>query len=296
MSVADDIPDRATGALLGLAVGDALGTTLEFSARDTHPHHSEMTGGGPFRLRPGEWTDDTAMAVALAESLIARGGFDPDDLMRRFVSWWRTGAYSCTGTCFDIGITTRLALARFEQTGDPFAGDTSEDSAGNGSLMRVAPVALFCLHDPAAASRMARDQSRTTHGAPQAVEACDFFVQLLREAILGSGRGVLEPRDWPGHATIRDVAAGSWRKKSRKQIRSSGYVIHTLEAALWSVERTTSFEEALVLAVNLADDAYTVGAVTGHLRRERHPGALGPAACLARAHRDPGRSPHRCWR
>ena len=262
--------DRARGALLGLAVGDALGATLEFEPRDAHPHHTEMLGGGPFILAPGQWTDDTAMALALADSLLAAreqgvpSGFDPDDLARRFVVWWRHGDYSCTGSCFDIGMTTAAALARFEQTGDPYAGSFNPRDAGNGSVMRVAPVALFTLNDAGAADRIARDQSRVTHGAPQAVGACAFLVQLLREAIQGDA-DVLRPRDWAGDAVIRDIAAGLWRNKPRSDIRSTGFVIDTLEAALWSIGSTNSFEDALVLAVNLGGDADTVGAVTGQL-------------------------------
>ncbi|WP_455991014.1 ADP-ribosylglycohydrolase family protein [Methylorubrum extorquens] len=255
--------DRAHGALLGLAVGDALGTTLEFTRRDTQPLHTEMTGGGPFDLKPGEWTDDTAMALALADSLISCSGINPHDLAARFVSWWQDGAYSSTKTCFDIGLTTRDALARFVRTGDPYAGSTDPRTAGNGSLMRLAPVALFALHD-ARADQLARDQSRITHAAPQAVEACALFVQLLREAILGQP-DVLRPRAWSGDPAITAIAAGSWHPKTRDEIRSSGYVLHTLEAAIWAVGTTTNFEDALILAVNLADDADTVGAVTGQL-------------------------------
>lgn len=282
--------NRARGALLGLAVGDALGTTLEFSRRDTLPHHTEMTGGGPFNLQPGQWTDDTAMALALADSLLHVPGFDPADLMTRFVAWFRKGAYSCTGQCFDIGIATRDALARFERTGEPFAGSIDPDTAGNGSLMRLAPVALITLHDPGETERIAEAQSRTTHAAPQAVEACAYFVQLLREAILGQ-QDVLRPRRWIGDDTdglrsrhfisgmdddltlvertgetiIDAIARGSWRGKVREDIRSSGYVIHTLEAALWAVGTTSTFEDALTLAVNLSEDADTVGAVAGQL-------------------------------
>ena len=282
--------DRARGALLGLAVGDALGTTLEFSRRDTLPHHTEMTDGGPFNLKPGQWTDDTSMALALAESLLHAPGFDPSDLMTRFVSWRKTGAYSCTGTCFDVGIATQQALNRFIRSGDPFAGSTDPDDAGNGSLMRLAPVALVTLHHPGEAERIAEAQSRTTHAAPEAIEACTYFVQLLREAILNQPN-VLRPRPWigddtdglrprhfiegpdfdltplnrPGEAAIHAIAQGSWRGKARENIRSSGYVIHTLEAALWAVGTTTTFEEALTLAVNLGEDADSVGAVTGQL-------------------------------
>jgi ADP-ribosyl-[dinitrogen reductase] hydrolase len=210
-----DMMDRGRGCLLGLAVGDALGTSLEFSQRDIVPRHTEMTGGGPFGLAPGQWTDDTAMALALADSLLARGGLDARDLMDRFVAWWRKGEYSCTGVCFDIGLTTR--------------------------------------------------------GAPQAVEACELFAAMLREAILGAGRdAVLAPRAWAGYPAVRAVAGGSWRNKTRDQIRSTGYVVDTLEVALWAVARTDTFEDALVLAVNLGGDADTVGAVTGQLAGALH--------------------------
>lgn len=260
------VNDNALGTMLGLAVGDALGTSLEFSERDALPHQTEMTGGGPFGLEPGQWTDDTSMALALADSIILSGGLDPRDLMERFVAWRDHGHYSCTGECFDIGMTTSDALDRYRDTGNPYSGQTDSDMAGNGSLMRIAPVALYTLWQPEMASTLARDQSRTTHGAAQAIEACDFFVGLLREAILGAGRGdVLKPRPRTGHPDITGIAGGDWRNKTWKSIRSSGYVSHTLEAAIWSVGNTTTFEEALILAVNLADDSDTVGAVTGQL-------------------------------
>ena len=259
-----DISDRAHGALLGLAAGDALGTTLEFTVRDSQPSHTEMIGSGPFNLAPGQWTDDTAMALALADNLVINRGFDAPDLMTRFTAWWREGTYSCTGACFDIGQTTAEALKRFARSGQPFAGSTNPRTAGNGSLMRLAPVALFALRDTDASLRIAREQSRTTHAAVDAVEACAFFVTLLREAILGQP-SIWKPRSWPSSPKINDIAMGAWRSKTRAQIRSSGYVIDTLEAALWCVGQTGSFEDALVLAVNLGDDADTVGAVTGQL-------------------------------
>lgn len=258
--------DRARGALVGLAVGDALGTTLEFSRRDQHPLHSEMTGGGPFGLEPGQWTDDTSMALALAESLIAHPALDPHDLMNRFVAWWREGALSCTGTCFDIGIATRDALSRFRLDGNPFAGSTDPRSAGNGSIMRLAPAVLAAPQDAAEARRIAVEQGRTTHAAPEALEACALFADLLRDAVLGKGReAVLAPRPWPGEPAIAAITAGTWRGRPRAAIRSSGYVVHTLEAALWAIEGTSSFEAALVLAVNLGEDSDSVGAVTGQL-------------------------------
>lgn len=258
--------DRAKGALVGLALGDALGTTLEFARRDTKPPVTDLVGGGPFRLGAGEWTDDTSMALCLADSLLERGMLDARDLMERFLRWYEEGHNSVTGECFDIGVTTKGALQVFRDTGEPLSGSTDPQSAGNGSLMRLAPVAIRWWHDRPQATDAARLQSRTTHGAVQAVEACTLFAELLVEAIAGASKEtVLLARDWSGDARIAEVAAGSWRAKERDAISSSGYVLHTLEAALWCVGRSESIEEALTLAANLADDADTVAAVTGQL-------------------------------
>ena len=262
----DPALDRAKGALIGLALGDALGTTLEFSGRDTLPRVTDLVGGGPFGLAPGQWTDDTSMALCLADSLLDRGGVDPRDLMERFCKWHKRGHNSVTGICFDIGETTKAALRSFRATGVPLSGSTDPDTAGNGSIMRLSPVAIRWWRDPAKAIDAARLQSRTTHGAVQAVEACALFAELLVEAIAGRPKeSVLGSREWDGDPGIAKVAAGSWLTKERAAISSSGYVVHTLEAALWCVGRTDSVADALVLAANLGDDADTVGAVTGQL-------------------------------
>ena len=260
------IRDRALGALLGLATGDAVGTTLEFEPRDAQPLLKDMTGGGPFALPAGAWTDDTAMALALADSLAASGSLDCRDLMNRFVGWWRSGEYSCTGTCFDIGNATREALGRYLRTGDPLAGSTDPHSAGNGSLMRLAPVSLRFWNDRPRLTDTAAEQSRTTHAAEESVDACRAFAELLADAIAGAPRAaLLAPRPFEGAPAVARIVAGSWRGRRRSEIRSSGYVVHTLEAALWSVARTGDFESAVLLAANLADDADTVAAVTGQL-------------------------------
>ena len=122
--------DRYRGALLGLAVGDALGTTLEFRTPGTFDPIDDMNGGGPFNLRPGEWTDDTSMALCLAESLIECGAFDPVDQLARYLRWKREGYHSSNGTCFDVGGTVRAALARFERYSEPWSGSTGESTAG----------------------------------------------------------------------------------------------------------------------------------------------------------------------
>jgi ADP-ribosyl-[dinitrogen reductase] hydrolase len=260
------LADRAMGAMLGLAIGDAIGTTLEFTARDSHPRLTDMIGGGPFRLKPGEWTDDTATALALAGSLKADPLLDEADLMQRFVRWQKQGEYSCTGTCFDIGVTTRQALARFKQTGDPLAGSTDPRSAGNGSLMRLAPVAIRHWNDPATLRDVAARQSRTTHAAPEAVEACIAFAEVLADAIAGRPRSeVLRARHAAWAGAIAPIMAGSWRGKHRDAVRSSGYVAHSLEAALWCTACTGTFSDAVLLAANLGDDADTTAAITGQL-------------------------------
>ena len=130
--------DRFRGCLLGLVAGDALGTTLEFKRPGSFEPIDDMVGGGPHRLQPGQWTDDTSMALCLATSLVERGGFDAADQMQRYVRWWREGYLSSTGCCFDIGNTVSAALSRFIEHGDPYAGSTDPHSAGNGSLMRLA--------------------------------------------------------------------------------------------------------------------------------------------------------------
>lgn len=259
------IRDRAIGALLGLAIGDAVGTTLEFKARDTYPLLQDMNGGGPFGLKAGEWTDDTAMALALADSLAKVPTLDAADLMMRFVDWHERGRYSCTGRCFDIGITTRQALARWTATGEPNAGSTDPKTAGNGSLMRLAPVALRHFRNRALLRDVAARQSRTTHAAPEAVDACVAYAEVLADAIAGATRSeVLRARS--GFAGAIDaIMLGSWRGKHRSQIKARGYVAHSLEASLWSVGASGSFKEAVLRAANLGEDADTTAAITGQL-------------------------------
>src|ERR1700726_508142 len=128
--------DRRRGTLIGLAVGDALGAAVEFKSPGSFAPVTGHRSGGPHRLNAGEWTDDTSMALALADS-IASVGWDLNDQANRYVQWWKTGKYSVNGRCFDIGITTSSALSKFLATKNALAsGDTSERASGNGSIMR----------------------------------------------------------------------------------------------------------------------------------------------------------------
>jgi ADP-ribosyl-[dinitrogen reductase] hydrolase len=262
---------RYRGCLLGLAVGDALGTTLEFTSPGTFTPIDDLIGGGPFQLKPGQWTDDTSMALCLATSLIERHGFDPIDQLERYVRWWRDGYLSSTGTCFDIGSTVRSALTRFLQTREPYPGSTDPRTAGNGSIMRLAPMVLYFARQPAQVVHFAAESSRTTHGAAEAVDACRYFATLILAALNGESKAALlsDLGDrWqaaPLAPKIAALAGGSFKRKGPPAIRGTGYVVDSLEAALWAFHHSSDFREGALLAVNLGEDADTTGAVYGQL-------------------------------
>ncbi len=263
------VEDRARGALVGLAAGDAVGTTVEFQSPGTFEPVTDMVGGGPFELEPGQWTDDTSMALCLAESLVHREGHDPADQMRRYVRWWRDGHFSPTGRCFDIGTTTQSQLARFERTGTPHDPHVDEESAANGSLMRLAPVAIRWSHDPAAVIEQAAASSRPTHPASRPVDACKVLAAMTAALIRGEPReAVFAPGFWqagPLHSAVEAVARGSWQGKEPPEICGTGYCVAALEAAIWAVAGSENFRDAILRATNLGDDADTTAAIAGQL-------------------------------
>lgn len=265
---------RYKGALVGLAVGDAVGTTLEFSLPGEFEPISDMVGGGPFKLKPGEWTDDTSMALCLAESILVTGGFDPVDQMKRYIRWRDEGHLSATGECFDIGVATSRALDGFKQWGEPYAGSIDPNTAGNGSLMRLAPIPMRWRADLSQTAHYAALSSRTTHAAPEAVDACRYYAVLIalalngasKDQLLGPNTDCLEVfQNDPLSPAIAQIAAGSYRERQPPEIRGSGYVVHTLEAALWALVTTDNFRAGLLKVVNLGEDADTTGAVYGQL-------------------------------
>jgi ADP-ribosyl-[dinitrogen reductase] hydrolase len=259
--------ERYLGALLGLACGDAVGTTVEFSARGSFEPMTDMIGGGPFRLQAGQWTDDTAMALCLAESLLTKQAFDAHDQMARYLNWWRWGYMSCTGNCFDIGMTVQRALLLFETTGAPYCGSPDPYSAGNGSLMRLVPVVLFAYPDMQSILKYAADSSRTTHGAEEAIESCQLFASILSAILVDMPKAALLENliFTPRTTKLAAITTGSFRDKTEIQIRGSGYCVESLEAALWCFYTTNNFEQAILRAANLGDDADTTAAITGQL-------------------------------
>ena len=260
--------ERFRGCLLGLAVGDAIGTTVEFRQRGTFEPLTDMIGGGPFRLLPGQWTDDTSMALCLATSLVERSGFDPVDQMRRYCQWADHGYLSSTGTCFDIGTTVIRSLRRYQRDGNPYAGSSDPDLAGNGCIMRLAPIPMYYFPDLDIMERFAAESSRTTHGAMECIDACRLFARIICRALHGKSKDEVlrgDASSFVGGDRLRAIAGGSYLVKSEADIRGSGYVVHSLEAALWVFARTDNFADAVLMAANLGEDADTTAAVCGQV-------------------------------
>lgn len=271
--------DRRRGALIGLAVGDALGAAVEFQSPGSFAPVTGYRDGGPHGLNAGEWTDDTSMALALADS-IATAGWDLNDQAKRYVAWWKTGKYSVNGTCFDIGITTRNALGTYVAQKDALTSrDRSERASGNGSIMRLAPVPIRFgplyanqLHE---LSQLAEESSLPTHASEQCLSACRYLATILAALIQGEDRHKVLSPDWkplqqlidikPLHPLIREIAEGSFRQKQPPAIQGSGWVVKSLEASLWAFHDAETFDEAVLRAVNLGDDADTTGAICGQL-------------------------------
>ncbi|MCP1444477.1 ADP-ribosyl-[dinitrogen reductase] hydrolase [Pseudomonas sp. GGS8] len=280
------LTERYRATLLGLACADAIGTSVEFQPRGSFKPLTDMVGGGLFNLKPGQWTDDTSMALCLAESLLNKKGFDAADQMGRYLNWWQWGYLSSTGECFDIGMTVREALARYQETGQPFAGSTDPDTAGNGSLMRLAPVVLYYFPDRDRIKTFSADSSRTTHAAPEAIECCQLLAELLRKALLGATKPDLQrlPEPILLEPKVMAIARGDYLDKSKDDIRGSGYCVASLEAALWCFHHTGSFEAAILEAANLGDDADTTAAIVGQLAGAHYGMQAIPDGWLTKLH------------
>jgi ADP-ribosylglycohydrolase len=221
------------------------------------------------------------MALALADSLAANHGSNLIDQLKRYLRWWQEGDYSVIDYCFDIGTSTRNALSIFAQTGNaPTTENLPADrSSGNGSIMRLAPIPIFYgrlfpvrLHELA---DHAAKSSRTTHPSPICISACRYMALVLAAFMHGMDRSDVLSADWtrlkelarlgPLDPAIQEVADGSYRVRQPPEIKGSGYVARSLEAALWAFHKAGDFREAVLKAVNLGDDADTTGAVCGQL-------------------------------
>lgn len=259
--------ERYQGALLGLAAGDAVGTTVEFKARGTFTPLTEIIGGGPFRLKAGQWTDDTSMALCLAASLIDKDGFDAQDQMQRYNRWREEGYMSSNGRCFDIGVTVSEAISQYLATGEPYAGSTNPFSAGNGSLMRLAPIAIFYHPELTKMQHFAKLSSKTTHAAKECLDACAYFASLLHVTFLGLDKQeILATQLYQASTSkINALLSQVYLDKNINAIKGSGYVVESLEAALWCFAKSDNFKDAVLMAANLGDDADTTAAICGQI-------------------------------
>lgn len=264
--------ERFTGCLVGLALGDALGAPLEFMARDQiaayYGEVRELIGGGWLNVDPGEYTDDTQMALAIAESINALGRVDPGDIARRFVAWLHTQPK-------DIGNITRTALRYHEQgvawdeVGPRVCREMAGRCAGNGSVMRCAPVALFHAHRPDALVRDSMVTSVLTHADELAVWSTVAINLLIVELLAGRREGAIERVAGAIEPPLVCETLLAAPRQARREVRSGGYVLETLGAAIWALQNHAGFEEVVVAAINLGDDADTVGAVAGALAGAR---------------------------
>ena len=278
-----DLTDRARGALLGLAVGDALGAPVEFLPRGTFPPVTGMQSGGRFDLPAGAWTDDTTMALCLAESLLAHREFHVVDTLNRFCRWAEHGENSSTGRAVGIGQYTLYRLGEYRRTGDypapPMPGGRSD---GNGALMRVAPTAIRHWRDHWEAGVVAMAQSRATHCSELSKWACTFTARLIARLIAGEPweGAVSEALETVPIQICPEIHGRVARRHSETEPPSTGFALDTLEAALWAVERSTCFADAVLTAVNLGHDADTTGAVAGQIAGARYGAGSIPADWL----------------
>jgi len=268
--------DRYKGCFIALAVGDALGSPIQFKKRDTYPHVRGYTAGGVFNAAKGEYTDDTAMALCLAKSLINSHGFNAKNQLDTYIRWLNDGYMSTRDEAYDIGQTVLKSIAYYSKTGKTTTYLNHEKDSGNGSLMRLAPVIMYYAGDIDKAVLFAGKSSQTTHASRIAVDACRYFAYVLTLIFNGTSKqelfnsnGIDKMQNYfknkSLHQEVMKIAKGSYFHKSRKEIFSSGYVIHTMEAALWAFYNEKTFKDTMLNAVNLGDDADTVGAVAGQL-------------------------------
>ena len=263
----DEKYDRIAGCFVGLAIGDALGAPVEFCERGSFEKVTSYRAGGKFNLPAGAWTDDTAMALALAQSLIENDGFDPKDLLTKFSDWMENGTNTSTGVCVGVGQNTLRTLGDFRRLGRLEALPFGSKNDGNGSIMRLAPVPCKFSDDIETAKSVAAKQSRTTHASHMVHEANVYISELLARLINGEDyanvKQSISHNEWS--YAFSSIIQTNFENIEEKSIPSTGFVIDTLRAAIWAIENSTNFEDAVLLAVNLGDDADTTAAVTGQI-------------------------------
>ena len=277
--------------IMGVVIGDALGCPVQFESRKEVAKHpvTGMRGYGTFNLPEGSWTDDSSLTLALLESIRRLGRIDLDDIMENFMKWLYDGEFTPYGYSYDVGRGTMLAIGRYKKNRKAKkCGGDEEWNNGNGSLMRILPVCIYSSGKLRCGDFTEREAVLTvhaigglTHAHIRSNIACGLYFFMVNE-VLNAG-GSLRERLQAGLARgfsfyesfladkdnlrcydrLQDLAVFAALPADR--IRSTGYVVDALEAAVWSLATTGSFEEALLKAVNLGDDTDTVGAIAGGL-------------------------------
>lgn len=270
--------DKPLALIMGLAVGDALGVPVEFMQRGTF-HVTGMQGYGTHHQPPGTWSDDTSLTLALADNLLA-GGNRPnlECIAWGFIEWYDKAAYTPYGKVFDVGNATAEAIGRLKKGVAPEkAGGSGVRDNGNGSLMRIAPLTFYMsgIRKAEERFRIVREVSSLTHAHEWSVAACYIYVEMLNKLRMGRTRKVAYAELREDFARgVRFISKGTLARFGRilendisllpeEDIRSSGFVIDTLEAAFWSFLTTDTYRDAVLKAVNLGEDTDTTGAVTG---------------------------------
>lgn len=254
--------DKIYSGIMGLVVGDALGVPVEFRKRDTYKV-ADMIGYGTYDQPPGAWSDDSSMALATAASIARLGRIEPEDIMQNFAKWYFDAEFTPYGEVFDVGGTTREAILDYK-LGTPIdkCGGTDFRDNGNGALMRILPVALV-PHTSVDVQQVAR----LTHNHLISNSACGIYVEIAEMLLAGQSKNEVGQ-------TIKDNAfcllpefkrLAELENLRREEIKSSGYVVDTLEAALWCWLHTDNYRDCVLSAVNLGDDTDTVAAVAGGL-------------------------------
>lgn len=260
--------NRFLGCLVGLAVGDAVGAPVEFFPRGRFPPVVDMFSGGKLHIQKGEYTDDTSMALCLADSLLSSQGFDFDDQMYRYDLWTRHGVYSSRPKAFGFGQTYISAWVDYRTTGNPRPGMVNPKRPGNGCIMRLAPVPMYFFPDEKRTVFYSGESSTTTHGMPESIHASRLFGRILFRALAGMSKeeilfGHEDDPDAPD--LIRAIARGEYRSKPENEIEGIFYAGKCLEAALWCFLGTDNFRDAILKAANLGDDADSTSAVCGQV-------------------------------
>ncbi len=267
LSAARDLRDRFLGAMLGLAVGDSLASATQFRKPGSFTPVGDLLGGGPFDLPRGAWTDDTSMALCLAESLLEVGSFDPRDQVERYRQWQQQGHLSATGQCLGITASTAKALAQAGWRRQLFSGSHDPNQLDPEVLSRVAPVVMFYFPQVGDSVTFASEQSRTTCQAPGAMESCKVLAAALHAALSGKPKeAILAPDpDALELESLRTPAADVASAGGHSTDPRAGNVIEVLEAALWAFRSTDNFRDGALKAANLGANSDVVAAVYGQI-------------------------------